>query len=303
MKQSHDKNTVFLRGRVQGKYVSPKVSRLYVTVKDYQQKADDEGRIRRNTVTITFYGREGVKTLENINKYDHVDVRGIMQSIRDPKTGKWSQECWGLEIKKTPSLIELATRGEYSGDIYPEDDNIVVIRGKVTSCHGFDNHWISITVKTKIAEEGSKVKYISNTSMTWYVDDAATVLNELERNGTEIVAVGKIESVERNSRSGRNYKYENVTIRDLKIVSPIPKIVTKMLVNDIKDDLAHSEDNDTKSAAQISEQTSEQPFASSDEQTSEQPIEQPAEDCFDDLPLPEEDLPIPEALDPQFNDN
>ena len=231
----YDKNTVFLRGRVQGKYTNPKVSRLYVTVRDYQQKADQDGRIRRNTVTITFYGREGLRAIENVNKYDHVDVKGIMQSTRDPKTGRWSQECWGIDVKKTPSLLELATRGEIVGDTYPEDDNIVAIRGKVSSCHGHEKHWITLTVKTMIAEEGSKTKYLSNTSMTWYVDDAAKVLLELEREGSEVVVVGKIESVQRNSRdSGRSYMFENVTVRDLKIISPMPKIVTSTLVSDIK---------------------------------------------------------------------
>lgn len=239
-----DKNTVFLRGRVQGKYISPKVSRLYVTVRDYQQKADSDGRIKRNTITITFYGREGLKAIENVNKYDHVDVKGIMQSVRDPKTNKWSQECWGIDVKKTPTLLELATRGEIIGSAYPEDDNVVVIRGKVSSCHGHNKHWVTITVKTMISEEGTKTKYLSNTAMTWYVDDAATVLLELEREGTEIAIVGKIESVERNSRKGRNYKFENVTVRDLKIISPVPKIVTSKLVNDIKGALAHKAKND-----------------------------------------------------------
>ncbi|MFT4145599.1 MAG: hypothetical protein QM644_14185 [Mobilitalea sp.] len=235
----YDKNTVFLRGRVQGKYISPKVSRLYVTVRDYQQKADGDGRIRRNTVTITFYGREGLKAIENVNKYDHVDVKGIMQSIRDPKTNKWSQECWGLEVNKTPTLLELATRGEVIGDTYPEDDNVVVVRGKVSSCHGHDKHWITVTVKTMIAEEGSKSKYLSNTSMTWYVEDAATVIHELEREGTEVAIVGKIESVQRSSRVGRAYMFENVTVRDLKIISTMPKIVTSTLVNDMKGVLAY----------------------------------------------------------------
>lgn len=235
----YDKNIVFLRGRVQGKYVSSKVSRLYVKVKDYQQKADSDGRIKRNTVTVTFHGREGLKAIENLNRYDHVDVKGIMQSIRDPRTGKWSQECWGLEVCRTPTLLELATGGEIIGDTYPEDDNVVVIRGKVTSCHGHDNHWITITVKTMIAEEGTKAKYLSSTSMTWHVDDAATVLHELEREGTEVAVVGKIESVQRQSRSGRTYMFENVTVRDLKIISPMPKIATSMLVNDIKEVLCY----------------------------------------------------------------
>lgn len=238
-----DKNTVFLRGKVQGTYKSPKVSRLYVTVRDYQQKPDEDGRIRRNTITITFYGREGLKAVENLNRGDRVDVKGIMQSVRDPKTGKWSQECWGLNVTKTPSLLALATKGEFSGNVYSEDENIVVIRGKVSSCHGHDKHWITIAVKTMITDSvNPKTKYLSNTSMTWHVDDAATVLHELEREGTEVVAVGKIESVQRNSRDGRSYRFENVTIRDLKIISGVPKAVTASLVNEMKEVLKDREE-------------------------------------------------------------
>lgn len=244
----YDKNTVFLRGRVQGKYTSPKVSRLYVIVRDYQQKADGDGRIKRSTVTITYYGREGLKAVKKVNKYDHVDVKGIMQSVRDPRSNKWSQECWGLEVNRTPTLLELATCGEIAGSAYPEDDNVVVIRGKVSSCHGHDIHWVTLTVRTMIAEEGSKTKYLSNTSMTWYVEDAAAVIHELEREGTEVVVVGKIESVKRNSRSGRSYMFENVTVRDLKIISVMPGIVTSMLLNDILGNLAHKATLDMKKA-------------------------------------------------------
>ncbi len=233
----HDKNVVFLRGKVQGKYTSPKVSRLYVLVKDYQQKADD-GRIKRNSVTITFYGREGLKVIENVKRNDHVDIRGIMQSIKDPKSGNWSQECWGLSVEKTPTLIDLATRGEFSGGVYPEDDNLVVIRGKVSSCHGYNKHWLSLAVKTMINNEGTNARYLSNTYMTWYVNEAAAVIHELEREGTEVVVVGKIESVVRHSKSGRSYRFENVTVRDLRIISPAPDIVTATLVHDMKQALA-----------------------------------------------------------------
>lgn len=230
-----DKNTVFLRGKVQGKYTSPKVSRLYVAVKDYQQKPDEDGRIKRNVITITFYGREGLKEVESVNKNDRVDVKGIMQSVRDPKTEKWSQECWGLSVSKSPSLLDLATKGEFSGRIYPEDENVVVIRGKVSSCHGHDKHWITLTVRTMIIDKvNPKTKYLSNTSMTWHVEDSAVALHELEREGTEVVVVGKIESIQRNSKDGRVYKYENVTVRDLKIISAVPKAVTANLVHEMK---------------------------------------------------------------------
>lgn len=230
-----DKNVVFLREQVQGMYTSPKVSRLYLMVKDYQQKADEDGRHKRNTVTITFYGREGLKALDGINKYNHVDVRGIMQSVRDPKTGRWGQECWGISVSKTPTLIELATKGEITGGTYPEDDNLVVIRGKVSACHAYSKHWITLSVKTQVTDSTTDSRYLSNTTMTWYVSDAAVVLHELEREGAEVVLIGKIESVERtNSKDGKTYMYENVTVRDLKIISDMPKSVTETLVAEMQ---------------------------------------------------------------------
>lgn len=228
----NDHNTVFIRGKVTGKYVTPKIARLYVSVKDYQQKPDDSGYAKRNSITITFYG-DDVKKIENVNARDRVDIKGVIQSVRDPRSGKWSQECWGLEVTPTRTLIEMATQGEFKGDIFPEDENIVTIRGKVAAVYPHTENWVEVMIKTNLTDPATGKAHISNSRLTWYVRDSVRVTSLLQREGTEVIAVGKIESIERQRNNGKKYRFESVTVRDLKILNPPKRDYTDTLMNSV----------------------------------------------------------------------
>lgn len=218
-----DVNAVTLRGKVTGIYATAKITRVYLSIKDFQQKANEDGWIKRNNVSVTFYGYEGVQAVKGIGKGDNVTVTGVIQNIRDIKTGKWHQECWGLTLTKTLSLLEIASEGSIIGSVYPEDENTVILRGKVVSVHLYNNNWLNFTIKTRVQDANKpKVYYNSVNSVSAFSRTAIEDAAELERGGVQVMVVGKLEGIEKEDENGKKQVHENVTVRDFRIINKRP---------------------------------------------------------------------------------
>ena len=214
-----DMNRVVLRGKVTGIYSTPKVTRLYLAIKDFQQKANENGWVRRNNVAVTFYGYDGAAAVKQVSKGEYVEVSGVIQNTRDVKTGKWSQECWGLTVDRCASLLERYSDGNVVGTVYPEDENLVILRGKVVSVHLYNSNWVNFTIKTRVADPSKpKTFYNSTNSVSYFSRTAVADANELERPGAQVLVIGKVEGVEKEEQ-GKKVLHENVVVRDYSIIN------------------------------------------------------------------------------------
>lgn len=101
------------------------------------QKKDENGKINRDLIAVTFYDEAARKYTERFVAGDFVTVNAVAQTIRDHHTGTNYVSIWGLAM--APKFIH--------GKMIP-DHNRVNIRGKITSSVAMSDNYILLNVLT-----------------------------------------------------------------------------------------------------------------------------------------------------------
>lgn len=216
-----DINKVTLRGVITNIISNPKTTIVTVSTRDYQRKRDANGRLHTDAPVVTFFDKEGQDVADKFKKLDHVTVEAIIQNTYNHLQLDGRQECWGIKIEKTMSLIENANEGQEAavhpgrfGHLYPDDINQVVLTGKVTNVAA-RGAWARISIKTNT--DG----YRSVSFVSYYVQDAEQYARVLTK-GSTISVVGKVTVAERNGvngNKGKRIRYEEVIARELVVLN------------------------------------------------------------------------------------
>lgn len=224
MNNSHI-NDVTLKGMIVHISSFGKLTLVTLSVRNYARKPEQGQKFATDTPIISFFDAQAKEVAENFKRYDHVTIKAIVQNTynRSQLTGR--QECWGISIEKTPTVIGSET-GDEAGHIYPDDVNKVVLKGKLVSAWATAPNWIKISLRT-VGDN-----YKSTNIVSYRVENSKTYVSNLTK-GSLIAMSGRISVINRKGKDvpedrtkqvgkSKSTRYEEVIANELAVLIKAP---------------------------------------------------------------------------------